>query len=87
MRKVRLEGKVALVCGAGSVGPGWGNGKAISVLFAREGARVFAVDRNESAAQETKGIIDSEGGTCEVFTANVTKPEQVKALVEGCVRS
>jgi NAD(P)-dependent dehydrogenase (short-subunit alcohol dehydrogenase family) len=40
----RLQGRVALVTGAGSIGPGWGNGKATAVLFAREGAKVFAVD-------------------------------------------
>ncbi len=42
----RLEGKVALISGAGCVGPGWGNGRASAVLFAREGAKVFAVDKN-----------------------------------------
>ena len=62
----RLKGKVAIVAGAGSVGPGWGNGKATSVLFAREGAKVFAVDVNSTAAEETKGIIESEGGDCTV---------------------
>jgi|GEM_PF-1997455 NAD(P)-dependent dehydrogenase (short-subunit alcohol dehydrogenase family) len=49
----RLKDKVAIVTGAGSVGPGWGNGKATAVLFAREGAKVFAVDINLSAAEET----------------------------------
>ena len=50
---LRLQDKVALVAGAGSVGPGWGNGKATAVLFAREGAKVFAVDINAAAADET----------------------------------
>lgn len=36
----RLRGKVAIVAGAGSIGPGWGNGKATATIFAREGARV-----------------------------------------------
>ena len=49
----RLEGKTAMVVGAGSIGPGWGNGKATAVTFAREGAQVFCVDRNGAAAQET----------------------------------
>ena len=40
----RVEHKIAIVTGAGSVGPGWGNGKASAVLYAREGAKVFAVD-------------------------------------------
>ena len=49
----RLKGKTAMVVGAGSIGPGWGNGKATAVTFAREGAQVFCVDRNGAAAQET----------------------------------
>ena len=61
----RLEGKTALVVGAGSVGPGWGNGKATSVLFAREGAQIFCVDINQAAAEETAGIIRGEGGKAE----------------------
>src|SRR5689334_959546 len=60
-RMDRLKGKVAMVVGAGSVGPGWGNGKATAVTFAREGAQVFCVDRNSAAAEETLNIIRSEG--------------------------
>jgi NAD(P)-dependent dehydrogenase (short-subunit alcohol dehydrogenase family) len=59
----RLKNKVAIVTGAGSSGPGWGNGKAAAVLFAREGAKVFAVDLNPEAGQETRRIIESEGVT------------------------
>jgi len=62
----RLKNKVAIVTGAGSVGPGWGNGKATSVLFAREGAKVFAVDISLTAAEETKGIIEKKGGICAI---------------------
>ena len=58
----RLKGKTAIVVGAGSIGPGWGNGKATAVTFAREGAQVFCVDRNAAAAAETAGIIAAEGG-------------------------
>ena len=50
----RLAGKTALVIGAGSIGAGWGNGKATAVLFAREGARVFCVDVNEAAARDRR---------------------------------
>ena len=57
----RLEGRVALVFGAGSVGPGWGNGKATAVQYARDGAKVIAVDISEDAARETVEIISSEG--------------------------
>src|SRR3982751_1549066 len=58
----RLKGKTAMVVGAGSIGPGWGNGKATAVTFAREGAQVFCVDRNGAAAEETVKIITDEGG-------------------------
>jgi NAD(P)-dependent dehydrogenase (short-subunit alcohol dehydrogenase family) len=58
----RLKGKTAMVVGAGSIGPGWGNGKATAVTFAREYAQVFCVDRNGAAAEETVGIIKGEGG-------------------------
>ena len=50
----RVKDKVAIVMGAGSVGPGWGNGKAAAVLYAREGARVLAVDLVQSAGEETQ---------------------------------
>ena len=57
-----LAGKVAFVTGCGSQGPGWGNGKAIAVTFARHGAAIYGVDLNEAAAQETRRIIEDEGG-------------------------
>jgi len=82
----RLKNKVAIVTGAGSVGPGWGNGKATAVLFAREGAKVFAVDVNLSAAEETKMIIEREGVECTIHKADVTKSDEVKAFVERCVQ-
>ena len=58
----RLKGKMAMVVGAGSIGPGWGNGKATAVTFAREGAQVFCVDRNAAAAERPSKIIAGEGG-------------------------
>ncbi len=61
----RLKDKVALVSGAGSVGPGWGNGKATAVLYAREGAKIMCADINLAAASETRDIIRSEGGAAE----------------------
>jgi NAD(P)-dependent dehydrogenase (short-subunit alcohol dehydrogenase family) len=80
----RLEKKVAIVTGAGSIGPGWGNGKATAVLFAREGASVLAVDRNPAAAEETRALIAGEGGACEAFTADVARNAEVEALVRRC---
>ncbi len=81
----RLEDKVAIVTGAGSIGPGWGNGKATSVLFAREGARIFAVDIDLEAARETEAIIHSEGGECTAHQADVAKAAEVEALVRRCI--
>jgi NAD(P)-dependent dehydrogenase (short-subunit alcohol dehydrogenase family) len=82
----RLEGKIALVFGAGSVGAGWGNGKAAAVEFARQGATVAAVDLQLGAAEETCGIISSEGLAAPLaFAADVTKSDQIQKAVEGVV--
>ena len=81
----RLKDKVALITGAGSIGPGWGNGKATAVLFAREGAKVFGVDLNLVAANETKGIIEGEGGICAAHAADVANADSVKAMVDACM--
>ena len=81
----RLENKVALVIGAGAIGPGWGNGKATAVAYAREGARVVAVDRNFDAAQETAAIIRAEGGVCEPVAADVTVSDDVERAVARCM--
>ncbi len=83
----RLKDKVALVVGAGSIGPGWGNGKAAAVLFAREGARVFAADINLDAAQETVGIIEGEGGTAAAHQVDATDAHGMKAMVEACMEA
>jgi NAD(P)-dependent dehydrogenase (short-subunit alcohol dehydrogenase family) len=79
----RLKDRVALVFGAGSVGPGWGNGKATAVTFARQGAKVIAIDINLAAAEQTRDIIRGEGGACEAIVADVTDSAGVKALVDG----
>lgn len=81
----RLKDKVALVVGAGSIGPGWGNGKAAAVAFAREGARVFCVDIDAKAAGETVEIIKGEGGEARAHRADVTKEADVAAMVQACV--
>lgn len=77
----RLTGKRALVFGAGSSGPGFGNGKAAAVQFAREGARVACVDLSASAAEETAQIIREEGFEAIAVAADVTKLESVSAAV------
>ncbi len=81
----RVSGKVILVSGAGSIGPGWGNGKASAVLYAREGARVFAVDRNKAAAEETCAIIRGEGLEAVPWEADVTDGRAVEQMVQACV--
>src|SRR5437868_305894 len=83
----RLKGKIAVVVGAGSIGPGWGNGKATAVTFAREGAQVFCVDRNAAAAEETVRIIESEGGHATAFTADVSRAVEVEEMVAACVKA
>ncbi|MBA5778208.1 SDR family oxidoreductase [Stappia sp. F7233] len=83
----RLAGKVALVVGAGSVGPGWGNGKAAAVLFAREGASVVCADINEKAADETRSIIEGEGGKAIAVRCDVTKNDEVAAMVAAAVKA
>lgn len=80
----RLTGKAALVVGAGSSGPGWGNGKAAAVLLAREGARVFCVDLHQDAAQQTAEIIRSEGGEAEAWSADASKASEVQEFVSAC---
>jgi NAD(P)-dependent dehydrogenase (short-subunit alcohol dehydrogenase family) len=83
----RLKGRIAMVVGAGSIGPGWGNGKATAVTFAREGAQVFCVDRNGAAAEQTAGIITSEGGSAAAFTADVSRAADVEAMVAACLKA
>lgn len=82
---LRLDGKVALVTGCGTRGEGWGNGKAIAVLLARQGAKVHGCDLDLEAAQATRRIIEEEGGTADVQAADVTKAAEVKALVQACL--
>ena len=77
----RLENRVALVFGAGSIGPGWGNGKAAAVQYAREGARIVAIDIDPAAAEETRGIIAGEGGEAIALACDVTRRDQIDGVV------
>ena len=78
---MRLAGRVALVFGAGSSGPGWGNGKAAAVMYAREGARVIAVDLNRAAAEETATILAGEGNQSVALAGDITKSADVADIV------
>ncbi len=81
----RLAGKVALITGAGSVGPGWGNGRAMAVRFAEEGARIFAVDREASALTETAQRVADAGGVLAIGLCDVTQAASIEAMVKACI--
>ncbi len=82
----RLKSKAAIVTGAGQTpGDTVGNGRAISILFAREGARVMLVDRNPASAEETLAIIEKEGGTAFVCQADITKPDDCRKMAAACM--
>jgi NAD(P)-dependent dehydrogenase (short-subunit alcohol dehydrogenase family) len=81
----RLEGKIALVTGAGSVGPGWGNGRAIAVRFAQEGAQVFGVDRDLQRLGETAERVAQAGGVLETAACDVTQAASIEAMVARCI--
>jgi NAD(P)-dependent dehydrogenase (short-subunit alcohol dehydrogenase family) len=81
----RLQDKVALVAGAGCVGPGWGNGRAIAVRFAEEGAKVFAVDKSADAMAETLDRVRAFGGEIRPHTCDVTDGAAVAGMVEACL--
>lgn len=80
-----LTGKVAIVTGAGSIGPGWGNGRATAVLFARQGAKVFGIDVDMAAARVTGEIVEKEGGTFVPHRCNMLVAKEVRTAVESCV--
>lgn len=83
----RMQGKAIIVTGAGSIGPGIGNGKAASILYAREGGLVLLVDRDLAAAQETAGTIRAEGGQAVAFACDVTSSIECRRMVEACVET
>lgn len=83
----RLAGKVAIVTGAGCVGPGWGNGRAAAAIFAREGAQVFAVDLDLAAMDETVARAEAmaaHGGGIRPYVCDMTDNAAVAAMVQAC---
>ena len=80
-----LKGRIAFVAGAGSVGPGWGNGRATAVLLARQGAKVFATDLSQAPLEETRSLIGKEGGTCSARVCNMTVAREVSEAVHDCI--
>ena len=85
----RLEDKVAIVTGAGATGSGEfvGIGQAISLLFARQGAKVLLVDRDEKNAEITLGQIKEEGGDATVCVGDVTDIDSCEAMTESAMRA
>jgi len=82
----RFQDKVVIVMGAGAPPiQGWGNGKATAIAFAREGARVIAVDMMTDRAEETRAIIVKEGNSCIAMKADVTKAADVQAVVDSAL--
>ena len=82
----RLQDRIAIVTGAGCVGPGWGNGRATAVRFAEEGAKIFAVDRNLDSVAETVERVKAAGGEIVVQQCDVTDNASVAAMVAACVK-
>ena len=79
---MRLEGKIAIVIGAGQgPGEGLGNGRATVLRFAAEGASVLAVDRDMASAEETAAMAAKAGGACVPFQADVTKEATLAAAI------
>lgn len=84
-RRGRLAGKVAIVTGGGSRGPGIGNGRAAAILYAREGARVALVDQVAAWAESTQAMIAEEGGETLVLEADVTSDADCKRVIDQTV--
>jgi NAD(P)-dependent dehydrogenase (short-subunit alcohol dehydrogenase family) len=83
---MRLQGKIAVVVGAGQgPGEGMGNGRATVLRFAQEGARVLAVDRDLASAEQTEAMVRSTGGECVACEADVTREATLAAAMQQAV--
>jgi NAD(P)-dependent dehydrogenase (short-subunit alcohol dehydrogenase family) len=83
----KLQDRVALVFGAGSVGEGWGNGKASAVTYARAGAAIACIDVNQAASEETAHLIEEEGGRAMALRADVTRLDDVRAATDAALEA
>lgn len=83
----RVSGKTAMVIGAGSILPGWSNGRAAAVLYGLEGAKVFAIDRDEASVEETRHIIEEAGGQCTAYVGDALDADDIASAVEACRES
>jgi NAD(P)-dependent dehydrogenase (short-subunit alcohol dehydrogenase family) len=82
----RLQGKVALITGAGSVGPGWGNGRAMTVRFAQEGAQVYAADIDQSRLDETLTYAGEAIGQIKTGIVDVMHATSIEQMVQDCIQ-
>lgn len=84
---LNLKGKVALITGAGSVGEGWGNGKATAVLMARQGAKVCGLDLSAESLASTTDVMEAEGLSQSwlALACDMTSSSQVEASVTACL--
>src|SRR3954453_821905 len=81
----RLQDKVAIVCGAGASAGGVSIGMATAVAFAREGAKVFAVDGDLTVAQGTRDAITGTAGVCTLHEGDVTVSASIARMVDACL--
>lgn len=81
----RFQDRVVIISGAGSVGPGWGNGRACAVGFAEEGAKIFAVDRDAERLKETVERVEAAGASIATHGCDVTNGQSVAEMVQACV--
>ena len=81
----RLQDRIAIVTGAGCIGPGWGNGRAIATRFAEEGAKIFAVDRDLDSVAETVERVKAAGGEIVTHQCDVTGAASVEVMVKTCL--
>jgi NAD(P)-dependent dehydrogenase (short-subunit alcohol dehydrogenase family) len=81
----RLQDRIAIVTGAGCVGPGWGNGRATAVRFAEEGAKIFAVDRDLASITETIERVKAAGGEIVTHQCDVTDGNAVADMAKACL--
>ncbi len=87
-RRGRVDGKVAIVTGAGSTpGPGMATGRATAIVMAREGARVLVADIRRDRADETRSLIEDEGGTAAVFVGDLTRAGDCEAMVAAALEA
>ena len=85
--KKRLQDKVAIITGAGCVGPGWGNGRSMAYRFMEEGASILAVDKDEGALAETVERCASFGKNIKTHICDATNGDAVASMIEACVET